>query len=85
MPRCLNLSELTYVRHRAAELVRRRRSRKAGRVRAYASAPRTLAETRSPRSPRPPRIPGPRRPLDTAPLDVLQAVLSGLHRLEVGA
>lgn len=85
MPRCLNLSELTYVRHRAAELVRRRRPRRVGRVRAYASAPRTLAGARTPRSPRPPQIPSPRRPLDTAPLDVLQAVLAGLHRLEVGA
>lgn len=65
MSRYLNLSELTYVRHRATELVHRRRPRRAGRVRAYA--------------------PAPRRPLDTAPLDVLHAVLAGLHRLDASA
>ena len=85
MPRCLNLSELTYARHRAAELVRRRRPRRAGRVRAYALSPRTPAGAGSSGSPRPPRVPGPRLPLDTVPLDVLHAVLSGLHRLETSA
>ena len=77
MPRYLNLSELAYVRHRAADLLSRRRPRNAGRVRTYAAAPRTLAEARSPRAPRPPQVPGPRRPLDAAPLDVLHAVLVG--------
>lgn len=85
MPRCLNLSELTYARRRAVEPVRRPRPRRAGRVRAYASSSRTLAGAGSSGSPRPPRVPGPRRPLDTVPLDVLHAVLSGLRRLEVSA
>ena len=79
MERYLNLSELAYVRHRAAELLSRRRPRNAERVRTYAAAPRTLApaEVRPPRSPRQPQVPGPRRPLDAAPLDVLHAVLVG--------
>lgn len=83
MERYLNLSELAYVRHRAAELVRHRRPRKAGRVRTYASSPRTFSGAHPPRSSRPPLLPGPRRPLDTAPLDVLRAVLFGLQRLGV--
>ncbi|WP_017589985.1 hypothetical protein [Nocardiopsis ganjiahuensis] len=83
MPRYLNLSELAYVRHRASELVRRRRPRRAGRVRTYATAARTPMGARPPRSPRPPLVPSPRRPLDTAPLDVLRAVLAGLHKLGV--
>lgn len=83
MERYLNLSELAYVRHRAAEIMRRRRPRRAGRVRTYATAPRTSSGARPPRSPRPPLVPSPRRPLDTAPLDVLRAVLSGLHQLGV--
>lgn len=83
MPRYLNLSELAYVRHRAAEPSHRRRPRKAGRVRIYASSPRSLAEANQPRSPRPPLIPAPRRPLEAVPPEVLRAVLVGLHRLEV--
>ncbi|WP_017603632.1 hypothetical protein [Nocardiopsis alkaliphila] len=83
MSRYLNLSELAYVRHRAAELIQRRRPRKAGRVRIYAASPRTLSGGHRPRSPRPPLVPAPRRPLDTVPLEVLRAVLAGLHRLEV--
>lgn len=50
---------------------RPRRPRRAGRVRGYAA------------SLRPPLIPSPRRPLDTAPLNVLHAVLAGLRRLGV--
>ena len=78
MPRCLNLSELTYARYRAAELMCRRRPRRAGRVRAFAANPPFRSETRPAR---PPLVPLPRRPLDTAPLEILQAVLSGLRRL----
>ncbi|GAA1092460.1 hypothetical protein GCM10009642_34380 [Nocardiopsis metallicus] len=86
MPRCLNLSELAYVRYRATEILRgRRRPRRAGRVRAFAANPRIHSETRPFRTARPPLIPSPRRPLDTAPLDVLQAVLAGLRRLGVAA
>lgn len=74
MPRYLNLSELAYVRqHVFSEAIRR--SHRASRVRAYAA-------TRPPRSPRP-SVPSPRRPLDTAPLEVLRTVLAGLHRLVV--
>ncbi|GAA1456542.1 hypothetical protein GCM10009603_03150 [Nocardiopsis exhalans] len=83
MTRCLNLSELAYVRYRATEILRRRRPRRAGRVRSYAANPRIHTEVRSSRPARPPLIPAPRRPLDTAPLDVLQAVLAGLRRLGV--
>jgi hypothetical protein len=36
-PRCLNMSELAYVRHRAAEIMRHRRHRRASRV--IANAP----------------------------------------------
>ncbi|GAB3712154.1 hypothetical protein [Nocardiopsis oceani] len=86
MPRYLNLSELAYVRHRAAELVHRRRPHNAGRVRTYAAAPRTLTEVRPPRSPRPPQVPGPRRPLETAPLQLLQTVLqTALQTIPAGA
>lgn len=85
MPRCLNPSELTYVRHRAVELMRRHRPRKAGRVRAFAANPRIHSEERLSRSARSPLIPAPRRPLDTAPLEILQAVLSGLRSLGVAA
>ncbi len=81
MPRCLNLSELTYVRYRAAELMCRRRPRRAGRVRAFAANLPFHSEARPARSARPPLIPAPRRPLDTAPLEILQVVLSGLRRL----
>lgn len=63
----------------------RRRPRRAGRVRAFAANPRSRSEARPARSPRPPLIPAPRRPLDTAPLQVLHAVLAGLQRLEVAA
>ncbi|GAB3699505.1 hypothetical protein [Nocardiopsis oceani] len=80
MPRYLNLSELAYVRHRAAELLSCRRPRNAGRVRTYAATPRTQAEGRPPSSPRQPQVPGPRRPLDAAPLDVLHTVLVGLRQ-----
>ncbi|MGW5875154.1 hypothetical protein ACWFMI_01185 [Nocardiopsis terrae] len=71
MQRYLNLSELVHVRWLATETMRRRRPRRprrASRVRAFAPLP---------------RIPAPRRPLDAAPLDVLHAVLAGLHRLGV--
>lgn len=82
MPRYLNLSELAYVRHRAAELMRCRRPRRAGRVRAFAQMSTPHPEPR----PRPhgPTVPIPRRPLDTAPLQILQTVLSGLHQLGMG-
>lgn len=83
MPRYLNLSEPAYIRHRAAEPSHRRRPRKAGRVRIYAASPGTLSGGRPPRSPRPPLVPAPRRPLEAVPLEVLHAVLVGLHRLEV--
>ncbi|USY19741.1 hypothetical protein NE857_31685 [Nocardiopsis exhalans] len=69
MARYLNLSELAYVRHRAAEIMRSRRPRRAARVRAFA--------------PEPPAIPAPRRPMDLAPVAVLFRVLDGLHRMEV--
>lgn len=75
MPCYLNLSEPVLTRRRASEGAHRQRPRRATRVRAYAS-------TRPPRSFRP-LIPSPRRPLDTVPLDVLRAVLAGLHRLVV--
>lgn len=75
MSHYLKLSHLAYVRQRASEATRRRHPRRASRVRAY-------AVTRPPRSTRP-SVPSPRRPLDTAPLDVLRVVLSGLHRLAV--
>jgi hypothetical protein len=61
----------------------RRRPRNAGRVRAFAANPRIHPEAHSSRSARPPLIPAPRRPLDTAPMNVLQAVLAGLRRLGV--
>ena len=38
MARYLNLSELAYVRHRAAEMLSRRRPRRAARVRRFALA-----------------------------------------------
>ncbi|MBQ1081070.1 hypothetical protein [Nocardiopsis sp. B62] len=71
MGRYLNLSELASVGWLASETIRPRRPRRAGRVRGYAAFL------------RPPLIPSPRRPLDTAPLDVLHAVLAGLRRLGV--
>ncbi|SIO89803.1 hypothetical protein [Nocardiopsis sp. JB363] len=83
MSRYLNLSDPAYVRHRVADPNHRRRLRKAGRVRIYASSPRTSSGGHQPGSPRPPLIPAPRRPLDTVPLDVLRDVLTGLQRLEV--
>ena len=83
MSRYLNLSEPAPARHRAAEMIEPRRLRKAGRVRIYASSPRTLSGGHRPRSPRPPLIPAPRRPSETVPVEVLHAVLVGLHRLEV--
>ncbi|MGW5875078.1 hypothetical protein ACWFMI_00795 [Nocardiopsis terrae] len=81
MPRCLNLPELASVRYRATEILRRRRPRRAGRVRAFAANPRIHSEARPSHSARPPLVPAPRRPLDTMPLEVLQAVLAGLQRL----
>ena len=45
MERYLNLSELAYVRHRAAELMRPRRPRRAGRVRAFAANRRGVCRT----------------------------------------
>lgn len=83
MSRYLNLSEPAYVRHRTAKPMHRSRPRKAGRVLVYAWSPRTFVGGRQPRSPRPPLVPAPRRPLDTVPLEVLRAVLAGLHRLGV--
>lgn len=71
MARYLNLSELAYVRHRAAELIRWRRPRSASRVRVY--APRIPA----------PRRPVDLAPVDLAPVDVLLRVVDGLRRLEV--
>ncbi|GAA1460131.1 hypothetical protein GCM10009603_20540 [Nocardiopsis exhalans] len=85
MARYLNLSELAHVRWLASEAMRRRRPRRARRVRAYAPVPRTLALGEPSRSPHPPRIPAPRRPLDSAPMDVLQAVLAELRRFGVAA
>lgn len=83
MPRYLNLSELAHVRWLASEAMRRRRPRRARRVRTYAPVPRTLILGGPPRSPRPPLIPAPRRPLDSAPLQILQLLLAGLRRLGV--
>ncbi|GAA1460438.1 hypothetical protein NE857_05825 [Nocardiopsis exhalans] len=83
MPRYLNLSELAHVRWLATEAMRRHRPRRARRVRSYAPVPRTLALGQPLCSPRPPRVPAPRRPLDSAPMAVLQAVLAGLQRLGV--
>ena len=83
MSRYLNLSESAHVRHRVADPNHRRRLRKAGRVRIYALSPRTSSGEHPPRSPRPPLIPAPRRPLETIPLALLHAVLTGLRRLEV--
>lgn len=74
MPRYLNLSKPAYVRRCALEITSRR-PRRAGRVRVYVAI-------RPPRPPRP-TVPSPRRPLDTVPIDVLRAVLAGLHRLAV--
>jgi hypothetical protein len=82
VPRYLNLSELAYVRHRAAELMRRRRPRRAGRVRAFAANLPFRSETRPAR---PPLVPLPRRPLDSVPLLILQTLLAGLQRLGVAA
>ncbi|WP_083936464.1 hypothetical protein [Nocardiopsis ganjiahuensis] len=84
MPRYLNLSELAHVRWSASEAMRRRRPRRARRVRSYAPAHRTLSSGQPLCSPRPPRIPMPRRPLDSAPLHILQLLLAGLRRLGVG-
>ncbi|GAA1463645.1 hypothetical protein NE857_32160 [Nocardiopsis exhalans] len=84
MPRYLNLSELAHVRWLASEAMRHRRPRRAGRVRAYAPAPRPLILGPPLCSPRQPRIPAPQRPLDTAPLLILQLLLAGLRRLGVG-
>jgi hypothetical protein len=80
MPRCLNLSELAYVRYRATEILRRRRPRRAGRVRGYAATPRLYSEARPAR---PPLVPWPRRLLDSVPLLILQTFLAGLQRLGV--
>ena len=83
MARYLNLSEPSHARWLASETTRHRRPRKAKRVRNYAAKPRTFSGAKPLRSPRPPLVPSPRRPLDTAPLDVLHAVLAGLHKLGV--
>lgn len=79
MPRYLNLSELAHVRWLASDAMRRR-PRRAGRVRAFAANPRIHFEVRPAR---PPRVPAPRRPLDSAPLQILQLFLAGLRRLGV--
>jgi hypothetical protein len=81
MERYLNLSELAYVRHRAAEIMRNRRPRRAGRVRAFAAMSTPHPEPR-PRPHGSPMVPRPRRPMDTAPLEVLRAVLCGLQQQE---
>ncbi|GAA1072584.1 hypothetical protein [Nocardiopsis metallicus] len=83
MARYLNLSELAHVRWLASEAMRCRRPRRARRVRAYAPVPRILILGQPLCSPRTPWVPAPRRPLDSAPLDVLRAVLAGLQRLGV--
>lgn len=70
MARYLNLSELAYVRHRAAEIMRSRRPRRAARVRAFVD-------------PWLQPVPPPRRPVDLVPVAVLFRVLDGLHRMEV--
>ncbi|GAA1464843.1 hypothetical protein NE857_04180 [Nocardiopsis exhalans] len=85
MARYLNLSELAHVRWLASEAMRRRRPRRASRVRSYAPVPRNLTLEQPSCSPRPPRVPMPRRPLETAPLQILQLLLAGLHRLGVAA
>ncbi|QRN81041.1 MAG: hypothetical protein JK586_06010 [Nocardiopsis sp. BM-2018] len=84
MARYLNLSELAHVRWLASEAMRRR-PRRARRVRSYAPVPPTVVLGGLSCSPRPLRVPAPRRPLDSAPMDVLQAVLAGLRRLGVAA
>lgn len=92
-PRYLNLSELAHVRWLASEAMRRRRPRKASRVRAFAAMTTPHPEPR-PNGPVVP-VPLPRRPLststprlwplETAPLQILHAVLTGLQRLGVTA
>ncbi|GAA1116386.1 hypothetical protein GCM10009642_63160 [Nocardiopsis metallicus] len=85
MARYLNLSELAHVRCLASEAMRNRRPRRASRVRSYAPAPRNLILGQPLCAPRPPRVPAPRRPLDTAPLLILQRLLAGLRRLGAAA
>ncbi|GAA1074817.1 hypothetical protein [Nocardiopsis metallicus] len=90
-PRYLNLSELARVRWLASEAMRRRRPRKAGRVRAFAMTATPHPEPR-PHGPVLP-VPLPRRPLaasrprrwplETAPLQILQMLLTGLRQLGV--
>ncbi len=79
-PRSLNLSALVLacVCHLVSVAFHRRRPRQAARVRAFAANPRRTS-VRS----RGPLIPSPRRPIDSAPMLVLEAVLSGLRRLAV--
>lgn len=77
-PRSLNLSALACVCHLASVAFHRRRPRQAARVRAFAANPRTTT-SRS----RGPLIPSPRRPIDSAPMQVLGTVLAGLRRLAV--
>lgn len=68
MTRYLNLSELAYVRHRAAEIMRSQRPRRAARVRAFVNPWLTP-------------VPPPRRPVDIADLAVLHRVLTALRAL----
>ncbi|QVJ01668.1 hypothetical protein KGD82_00625 [Nocardiopsis eucommiae] len=77
-PRSLKLSALACMCHLASVAFHRRRPRQASRVRAFAANPRTTT-SRS----RGPLIPAPRRPIDSAPMQVLEVVLSGLRRLAV--
>ncbi|QVJ02010.1 hypothetical protein KGD82_03685 [Nocardiopsis eucommiae] len=79
-PRFLNLSALACVCHLVSVAFYRRRPRQAARVRAFATNPRTTT-SRS----RGPLIPSPRRPIDSAPMQVLEVVLSGLRRLAVAS
>lgn len=68
MARYLNMSELAYVRHRAAEMMRGRRPRRANRVRAFVD-------------PWLQPVPPPRRPVDITDLAVLHRVLATLRAL----
>jgi len=73
--RYLNPSALVAAKYLATEAMRHRRPRRARRVRAYTGL--------RPRPFRPNLPPLPSHPVAPAPLDVLHAVLGGLHRLEL--
>ncbi len=77
-PRSLKLSALACMCHLASGAFHRRRPRQAARVRAFAANPgRTTSRSRGP------LIPSPRRPIDSAPMQVLEAVMAGLRRWAV--